>query len=177
MFGRGNYMPYNMPYQGGFFRMPSYSQTINPNLLTNPTLARGLARGSGGLMSNLGRSGGLFSRLRNGINWSGFLNNAGRTLDVINRAIPVVKQAGPMFNNMKTMFRLASAFKDESDHTSNSPVEENIHSFTNETVEEKNQNTKLEKTPNDTSHSDSSIIENSKTINSKSSSSSPNFFI
>lgn len=176
MFGRGNYMPYNMPYQGGFFRMPSYSQAINPNLLSNPTLARGLARGSGGLMGTLGRSGGLFSRLRNGINWSGFLNNTGRTLDVINRAIPVVKQAGPMFNNMKTMFRLASAFKDESDHTTN-PAKENIHSFTNETDKEKNQNTKVEKTSNDISHSDSSIIDNSKTINSKSSSTSPNFFI
>lgn len=100
MFGREFYNPYITPTFG-----------INPtfNIPTNQTLANGLLRG------NVGRGAtGLLSRLRSGINWSGIITNTGKTLDVINRAIPIVKQAGPMFNNMKTMFKLASAFKDES---------------------------------------------------------------
>lgn len=100
MFGREIYNPYITPTFG-----------INPtfNIPANQTLANGLLRG------NVGRGAtGLLSRLRSNINWSGIITNTGKTLDVINRAIPIVKQAGPMFNNMKTMFKLASAFKDES---------------------------------------------------------------
>jgi len=66
------------------------------------------------------RGPGLFSSLRGaslfrGINWGGLLNNAQRALGVVNQAIPLVRQVGPMFNNMKSMLKLASIFKDETD--------------------------------------------------------------
>ena len=72
-------------------------------------------------ISAIPRSGGLFSRLGAGasgiksINWQGLLSNTSRTLGVINQAIPIVKQVGPVYNNMKSMLKLASLFKDETD--------------------------------------------------------------
>ena len=36
-------------------------------------------------------------------------------MGVINQTIPLVKQVGPVMNNMKSMLRVASAFKDETD--------------------------------------------------------------
>lgn len=62
------------------------------------------------------RSPGLFSRIFGGIkgfNWQGLLTNANKTLNVVNQTIPLVRQAGPMFNNMKSMLRLAKAFGNE----------------------------------------------------------------
>lgn len=67
------------------------------------------------------KSGGLFSRLfglgagARGVNWAGLLNNASKTLGVINQAVPLIKQVGPIYNNMKSMLRVASLFKDETD--------------------------------------------------------------
>ena len=49
------------------------------------------------------------------INWSSLLSNAQKTLNVVNQAIPLVRQVGPMMNNMKSMLRVASIFKDETD--------------------------------------------------------------
>lgn len=60
------------------------------------------------------KTGGLFSSIK-GINWGGLLNNANKTLNVVNQTIPLIRQAGPMLNNMKSMIKLASAFKDETD--------------------------------------------------------------
>ena len=48
-------------------------------------------------------------------NWTRLINNTSKTLGIINQSIPLVKQAGPMINNMKSMIKLASAFKDETD--------------------------------------------------------------
>ena len=44
------------------------------------------------------------------INWGNLLNNAQRTLNVINQAIPVYNQIKPVWNNAKTMFRLFGEF-------------------------------------------------------------------
>lgn len=60
----------------------------------------------------LGKLGLLNSGIK-GINWGGLLNNTSKTLGIINQAIPIVKQAGPMINNMRSMVKLASAFKNE----------------------------------------------------------------
>jgi len=55
---------------------------------------------------------GLFSKiLKNGINWSSFLSNTQKTLNIINQTIPVIKQMGPVINNTKTMFKLMNEFK------------------------------------------------------------------
>ena len=79
----------------------------------------------------LGKLGGATSTIR-GINWGGLLNNVSRTLGVINQAIPVVKQAGPMLNNMKSMIRLANAFKNETSPSKiNNNQNNNINNINN----------------------------------------------
>lgn len=109
MYGNNYFMPYNMPI-GAFNR-------------TLPMAKTGF----------IGKLGGATSAIR-GINWGGLLNNASRTLGVINQAIPVVKQAGPMLNNMKSMIRLASAFKNEtSPSKTNNNQNNNVHNINNVT--------------------------------------------
>ena len=49
------------------------------------------------------------------INWNNILNNTSRTLGVVRDAIPVIKEVRPMINNMKSMIKIASVFKDETD--------------------------------------------------------------
>ena len=88
-------------------------------------------------------SGGLFSKgLLKGANWSGFLTTAGKTLNVINQAIPVFYQVKPIWNNAKTMFRVAreisssnsssinssSNSNNASNNTANTNTETNINS-------------------------------------------------
>ena len=127
-------------YPNGFYNMP----------FTNPYNAMGIAQAipkSGGLLSKLG--------LRN-INFGNILTNTSKTLNVINQAIPVVKQVGPMFNNMKSMLKVASLFNDATTPTTNNNTNNNVKNATNI---ENNNNTK----------------ENTTTNNSYSN--SPNFFI
>ena len=64
-----------------------------------------------GLINRLGNS----FRAIKGINWSGLITNTSKTLSVVNQAIPLVRQVGPMVNNMKSMLKVASIFKDETD--------------------------------------------------------------
>jgi len=57
---------------------------------------------------------GLFSALRGslrGINFNSIFNGTQRTLNVINQAIPLVKQVTPVMKNAKTMFRVMNEFK------------------------------------------------------------------
>jgi hypothetical protein len=91
-------------YNPNNYFFPGYGMFGPSNVIGNAS--RGL-----GLFRNLGRGAGLF---RN-INWGTIFNNASRALGVVNQAIPIVKQAGPMFNNMKSMLKVASAFKDVTD--------------------------------------------------------------
>lgn len=109
---------YNQPY----FILGYYSS------MAAPTMMRGAMNGAmgGAMMRGAGAAGasrglGLFGRLGQGfsalrsLNWGGFINNASKTLGVINQTIPLVRQVGPMVNNMKSMLRVASIFKDETD--------------------------------------------------------------
>lgn len=108
-------------YMGGPFMMPnmSYGPMLNSTMAMNSipsTMARGSSLDSG-LRSLLGLGGarnlaGGFSR---GINWSSLLNNTSKTLGVVREAIPIVKEVGPMMNNMKSMLKVASVFKDATD--------------------------------------------------------------
>ena len=100
----GMFIP-NIPIGYG---MPTFTG-INPNLASGLGVARnlGLSRGLGGLSGKAG--------LFRSVNWGGLLNNASKALGVVNQAVPLVKQAGPMVNNMKSMLKLASMFKDETD--------------------------------------------------------------
>ena len=100
---------FNNPYF-----IPNFYSNIAPTMLQ-----RNL--GTQALRSIGPRTGiGLFSRIKNSIkaiNWTGMINNTSKTLGIINQTIPVVKQVGPMMNNMKSMLKIASVFKDETDTT------------------------------------------------------------
>ena len=110
------------------------------------------------------RTGGLFSRLfktgatagTRSFSWGSLLNNASKTLNVINQAVPLVKQVGPIYNNMKSMLKIASLFKDETDSTNNK------NNNTNTNIIKDNKNKELQK--------ENTIINNNY-------SNSPNFFI
>lgn len=127
-------------YPNGFYNMP----------FVNPYNAVGAA-------SALPRTGGLLSKLglRN-INFGNILTNTSKTLNVINQAIPVVKQVGPMFNNMKSMLKVASLFNDATTPRNNN----------------NNNNSSNNKVNNETSGE-----RNENTITNNSYSNSPNFFI
>lgn len=127
-------------YPNGFYNMP----------FVNPYNAVGAA-------SALPRTGGLLSKLglRN-INFGNILTNTSKTLNVINQAIPVVKQVGPMFNNMKSILKVASLFNDATTPSNNN----------------NNNNSSNNKVNNKTSGE-----RNENTITNNSYSNSPNFFI
>lgn len=113
---------YNQPY----FIPSYYSSMAAPSMMRgtmglggamNGTMNGAMMRGAAGAGRGLGffsRLGSGFSALRS-LNWGGFINNASKTLGVINQTIPLVRQVGPMMNNMKSMLRVASVFKDETD--------------------------------------------------------------
>lgn len=127
-------------YPNGFYNMPF----VNPYNAVGATSA--LPR-TGGLLSKLG--------LRN-INFGNILTNTSKTLNVINQAIPVVKQVGPMFNNMKSILKVASLFNDATTPSNNNNNNNSSNNkVNNETSGEKNENT----------------------ITNNSYSNSPNFFI
>ena len=85
------------------------------------------------------RSISIFSRINNifkgikSFNWTGLINNTSKTLGIINQSIPIVKQVGPVFGNMKSMIKLASAFKDETDITPKR-FQNNNHQTSNTTI-------------------------------------------
>lgn len=54
---------------------------------------------------------GLFSSLFGGSKFSSFINGTQKTLNIINQAIPIVKQMSPVMKNAKTMFRVMNEFK------------------------------------------------------------------
>lgn len=110
---------FNQPY----FIPSYYSSMAAPSMMRSAmgmgSALRGASAAAGaskglGIFGKLGSS---FSAMR-GINWGGLITNASKTLGVINQAIPLVRQVGPMFNNMRSMLRVASIFKDETDNRS-----------------------------------------------------------
>lgn len=78
------------------------------------------------------------------VNWNGMLNNFSRTLGVVREAIPVVKEVGPMIRNARSMIKIASAFKDETDtknniSKTNTPNKENSSTNTSTTKDYNNE--------------------------------------
>ena len=123
-------------YMGGPFMMPnmSYGPMLNSTMAMNSipsTMARGSSLGSG-LRSLLGLGGArnLAGGVSRGINWSSLLNNTSKTLGVVREAIPIVKEVGPMMNNMRSMLKVASVFKDATDVNSENISNNNIKSTT-----------------------------------------------
>ena len=104
---------YNNPYYiPGYYSSPIYG------MMPNFRFPRGI-----GFMGRLGNS---FSWIR-GINWSNFLNGASKTLGVVNQTIPLVRQVGPIVNNMRSMFKLFSAFRDVTDNSGQKKASENTN--------------------------------------------------
>ena len=119
-------------------------------------------------ISGIPKSGGLFAKFAGlkSINWGGLLNNASKTLGVINQAVPLVKQVGPMYNNMRSMLKVASLFKDET-----SP------SVKTNNVSNKNNTNNRNNVSNKNNTRNNTIIAKEKTIINSNYSNSPNFFI
>ena len=73
--------------------------------------------------SNPSGIGSLLGLGRKNFSWDGFLNNAQKTLNVINQAMPIYNQVKPMFRNMGTVFRVMSELnKGNAVTTATSPV-------------------------------------------------------
>lgn len=114
MFGSGFYNPYM--YQ-------PYYQAAN--------IARGLggvanASRVGSALAGSSATSGIGRGLLGRFSFSGFLNGASKTLNVVNQAIPIFYQVKPMINNAKTMFRVMGAVKsDDSPKTTTQNVQNN----------------------------------------------------
>lgn len=79
-----------------------------PNMAMNPMVIRnayGMSRGP----SFLGK---IMHSIRS-FNWSGLLNGANKTLNVMNQTIPLIREAKPMVSNVRNMVKLAKAFGHE----------------------------------------------------------------
>lgn len=98
MFGSGFYNPY---------MTGAYYQTAN-------LAGLGGRLGSGAGMASLASKAGIGKGLLSKFSFSGFLNGASKTLNVVNQAIPIFYQVKPMINNAKTMFKIMGAVKDDS---------------------------------------------------------------
>lgn len=123
---------YNQP-----FFIPSYYSSAIPNLtrgamMTNPALSVGSASRGASLFGKLGNAVGAIKSF----NWGGLINNTSKTLGIINQTIPLVRQVGPMVGNMRSMLKIASAFKDETDtsSTNNQNITKNQPQNTNNTT-------------------------------------------
>lgn len=106
-----------------------YNQMLNTGLRMS-SIPQTMTRASG-LRSLLGLGGARNILPTRSINWSSLLNNTSKTIGVVKEAIPIVKEVKPMFNNMRSMLKVASIFKDETDNTNiNQPENENIKNTT-----------------------------------------------
>ncbi|MBQ7136698.1 MAG: hypothetical protein IJO43_01820 [Bacilli bacterium] len=90
--------------------------------------------------------GGLFSLFKGKVNWSTFLSNTQKTLNIINQAIPVFYQIKPAWNNTKTIFKIMGAIKDDDkpkvQANNKAPIQNNIRTNTVQT------NTTYDNVPN-----------------------------
>lgn len=117
----------------GRYFMPGMGMGVN-QMMRAPMMGNASVMRNASMMgSNLAnpRGTGLFGRIARGIrtfNWSGLLTNANKTINVVNQTIPLVRQAGPMFNNMRSMFKIAKAFGNE---TTSNRVKRNNHNLGN----------------------------------------------
>lgn len=149
-----NYNPY-FNYQN----YPNYSNLntryIPNNNFYNPINTQPLSRGTG-ILSGLTRSPGLFSSAAPSalgtagaatgaaaktFSFTGLLNGASKTLGVINQAIPVVYQIKPIWNNAKTMFRVAKAMGSKDTNITNNNTTNNTKTSTNSSDNTLNTNT------------------------------------
>lgn len=82
----------------------------------------------------------FFSNLKGKWNWNSILNNTQRTLNIINQAIPIYYQVRPMYQNMKTIFKIAGAVSDSPSKKDTTSAKKEINTFPNEKKETQSQN-------------------------------------
>lgn len=83
--------------------------------LRRAAVGSGFGSATNGLGASMnGASVGGLKGLLGKFSFSGFLNGASKTLNVVNQAIPIFYQVKPMFNNARTMFRIMGAVRDDS---------------------------------------------------------------
>ena len=87
---------------------------------------------------------GIFSFLRGarGLNLGTILNGTQRTLNIINQAIPVIRQMSPVVHNAKTMFRVMNEFKKVDSKESTKSNINNVNNIS-ENIEKNVQNTNV----------------------------------
>ena len=78
-----------------------------------------------------GATGGLFTRLFRGINFSSILNGTQKTINFMNQAIPMVKQISPLVKNTKTMFIVMNEFR----KTDKKPTKQNNNVIKNDNID------------------------------------------
>ena len=152
---------YNTPY----FIPPSYPNMMIPNLTRNATKNL-LLNNTRGLSSNmLTKKTNILSRLGSSIsgiktvNWSGLINNTSKTLGIINQTIPLVRQVGPVVTNMKSMLKVASLFKDETNiNTNNHKTNSTPQKILNQEQKTTNTTTITTKNKNNTDESPTFFI-------------------
>ena len=87
---------------------------------------------------------GLFSRIFGGnLSFGSILSGTQKTLNIVNQAIPIVKHAGPVINNAKTMFKVMNEFKKVETPTKNKK-EDNLNEIK---IEKNNENLQNENSP------------------------------
>ena len=141
MFGNGFYNPYMyQPYYQAANMTRNLSGLANAGASSATRNGISVAAGSsaaGRGLASLGK--GLLGRL----SFSGFLDGANKTLNVVNQAIPIFYQVRPIFNNAKTMFRIMSAVKDDD----SKPSISNQESKTNNNVSYSDSNNTIRQMP------------------------------
>ena len=164
-------------YNQSYF-IPRYFAATTPNMMrgTVGAIGRsmgGAARGAGLAFQGTSRGLGLFSRLGSSmqaiknINWGGLINGASKTLNIVNQAIPLVRQVGPMVNNMKSMIKVASIFKDETDRKAINKDLKNIRTNSNNSINNLDKNSNQSDNSNkkdEVYHNETYLDDNSPTF-------------
>lgn len=115
---------------------------FNPYMY-QPYQTANLARGFGNIsnINNLAKATNTLTGTNTSLNgikgllgkfsFSGLLDGASKTLNVVNQAIPIFYQVKPMFNNAKTMFRILGAVKEDNNINTNKTVKTTNNNFKN----------------------------------------------
>ena len=173
MFGNYTGGPYisNMTYSPMMNNMmrsaPMMGIGSNPMMGMRGASMMGGAPRTGGFLSSLigGRS--AAGRLTKSFNFSSLLNGASKALGVVNQAIPIVKEVGPMVGNMKQMLKIASIFKDETDTNTNTRTSTNTNTTTPETTPTSQETTNVKENDTRINSTTTNINQNNE----------PNFFL
>ena len=115
MYGNNMGGPFMMPNTTYGPMMGGFPMMRGASMMRTPMMGAARGGGLGSLFGLGGRSGASLLGGARSLNFAGLLSNASKALGVVNQAIPIVKEVGPMLGNMKSMLRIASVFKDETD--------------------------------------------------------------